>query len=185
MPESRPPLDLSSMSLSDLAQALAERRLPPVDEWDPPHCGSSGMRIARDGHWFHEGNPISRPAMVRLFATVLRREADGRFLLVTPGEKLDIEVEFAPFVVTAMTSEGAGRDRRIAFELNIGDPLILGSANPIRMDNGVPLVTVRGRLEASLARPVYYELAELALAENPAQPGIWSQGAFFSLMDER
>ena len=93
-----PAPDLATMSLADVAKALAEQRLPPVDQWHPTHCGNSDMRIARDGTWFHQGSPIGREAMVRLFSSILRREADGSYVLVTPGEKLDIIVEDAPFI---------------------------------------------------------------------------------------
>lgn len=181
MPESRDPIHIDGLSLAEVARLAAERRLPPVHQWNPSHCGDSEMRIAADGSWFHQGRPIDRPAMMRLFSTILRREADGAHVLVTPVEKLSIAVDLAPFVVTAMTSEGAGRDRRVAFELNSGDAVILGPDHPLRIERGVPLVEVRDRLEASLARPVYYELAELALAEAPDRPGLWSDGAFFSL----
>jgi hypothetical protein len=187
MPESRPPLDITGKSLADIVRAVEERRSPPVEQWDPPHCGHSGMRIARDGSWFHEGRPIDRPAMVRLFSTVLRREADGGHVLVTPAEKLTIEVELAAFVATALTSEGAGTERRIAFQLSSGDAVVLGPSHPLRMveteAGAVPLVAVRGGLEASLARPVYYELAELALVDGAEPPGVWSDGAFFALAD--
>ena len=81
MPESRPPIQLQGISLAELRSLIDSRRLPPVDKWNPERCGHSGMRIARDGTWFHEGTPIQRPAMVRLFSTVLRREPDGRHLL--------------------------------------------------------------------------------------------------------
>ena len=182
MPEGRPPLAVAGQSLAEIAQALAERRLPPVEQWNPSHCGHSEMRIARDGVWYHQGKPIRRAAMVRLFSTILRREPDGSHVLVTPVEKLAIDVDLAAFVAIAMTSEGQAEHRRIAFELNSGDPVILGPANPLRISGeGVPLLTVRGGLEASLARPVYYELAELALADDPAGSGVWSDGAFFPL----
>lgn len=186
MPETRSPLEIAGLSLAELATALKERRLPPVEQWNPPHCGNSEMRIARDGTWYHQGSPIARPAMVRLFSTVLRREPDGSHVLVTPAEKLSIQVDLAAFVAIAMNSEGEGRARRIAFELNSGDAVILGPEHPLGMveDDGgpVPLITVRGGLEASLARPVYYELAELVLAEGGDTPGIWSNGAFFRLV---
>jgi uncharacterized protein len=182
MPESRPPISLAGHSLAEVAKALAERRLPPVDQWNPAHCGHSDMRIARDGTWYHQGEPIRRPEMVRLFSTILRKEANGSHVLVTPAEKLTIEVELAAFVATAMTSEDEGRDRRIAFALNSGDAVILGPGNSLTFSPaGVPLVTVRGGLQASLARPVYYELADLALAEDPERPGVWSEGRFFPL----
>ena len=93
MPMPPPPEDLSRLSLAEIARLAEERRLPPVEKWNPTHCGDSEMRIARDGTWFHQGSPIGRPAMVRLFSTILRREPDGGFVLVTPAEKLAIEVE--------------------------------------------------------------------------------------------
>ena len=178
-----PPPDLSSMSLAEVAQALADKRLPPVERWNPTHCGPSDMRIARDGTWYHQGSPIGRPAMVRLFATILRREADGSFVLVTPGEKLDIEVEDAPFLAKELKSEGAGRDRRLAFGLNTGELVVAGAGNALRFeqrgDDVHPYLHVRGGLDALVARPVYYELAELAMADG--EDGIWSNGAFFPM----
>jgi hypothetical protein len=182
MPESIAPLpDLTGLSLAQIAQAAAERRLPPIERWNPTHCGDSAMRIARDGTWFHEGTPIARPAMVRLFASILRREADGRFVLVTPVEKLDIEVEGAPFVAVEVASEGAGRDRRLAFRLNIDEPVVAGPDHPMRITNGQPFLSVRAGIDALIARPVYYELADMALAEGQDPPGLWSDGAFFAL----
>src|SRR5688572_1266909 len=133
MPVSRPPIELQGLSLAELQALIDERRLPPVDQWNPERCGHSGMRIARDGTWYHQGDPIRRPAMVRLFSTVLRREPDGRHMLVTPVEKLDIEVESTAFRAIGMEVEGAGRQRRIAFKLDSGDALILGPNHPLRM----------------------------------------------------
>jgi hypothetical protein len=185
MPESRPPIELQGLSLADLQTLIDERRLPPVDRWHPERCGHSGMRIARDGTWYHEGTPIGRPAMVRLFSTVLRREPDGRHVLVTPAEKLDIEVESTPFRAVEMSSEGEGRERRIAFRLDSGDAIILGPDHPlsiIETDGGLsPRLAVRHGLEAELTRPVYYEVAELALAGGDNPPGVWSSGVFFPL----
>lgn len=173
------------LSLVEVARLLAERKLPPVERWDPPHRGHSAMRIDRDGRWFHEGTPIERPAMVRLFSTILRREPDGSHVLVTPVEKLTIDVEDAPFVAVALTSEGNGQARKMAFELNTGDFVIAGKDNAIQIarNGGMPkpYLHVRGGLQASLARPVYYELAEIALAEGADPPGIWSDGSFFAL----
>lgn len=184
MPESAPPpAELASLSLEEIARAASERRLPPVAQWNPPHCGDSGMRIARDGTWFHDGTPIRRPAMVRLFASLLRREPDGRHVLVTPVEKLDIQVEDAPFVAVEARSEGKGRTRRIAFRLNTDEPIVAGPDHKLHLIGGRPYLTVRGGLEAALTRPVYYELAELALEEAANPPGLWSDGMFF-LMDE-
>ena len=185
MPEIRPPITLAGQSLETLAKAIAGRSLPPVDKWHPEHCGDSGMRIAADGTWFHMGTPIARPAMTRLFSTVLRREPDGSHVLVTPVEKLTIEVELTAFRAIAMTSAGDGRSRRIAFELDSGDAIILGRDHPLWLAEGEhgpsPRLAVRHGLEAILARPVYYELAEIALAEGADPPGVWSDGAFFPL----
>jgi hypothetical protein len=180
MPETRPPIELKGLSLTELQQLIDERRLPPVDQWDPEACGHSGMRIARDGTWYHDGSPIRRPAMVRLFSTVLRREPDGRHVLVTPAEKLGIEVEETAFRAVEMSSEGEGRSRRIAFRLDSGDAVILGPDHPLRLEP-TPRILVRHGLEAELVRPVYYELAELALAEGGEPAGVWSDGAFFPL----
>jgi hypothetical protein len=177
-----PPADLSALSLADIARLAEERRLPPVDKWSPTHCGDSAMRIARDGIWYHEGSPIGRPAMVRLFSTILRREPDGGFVLVTPVEKLGIEVEDAPFVAVEMKSEGEGEDRNLAFRLNTGDVVLCGPDHRLRFEEGPhPYLEVRSGLDALVARPVYYELAEIALAEGAAPPGLWSGGAFFAL----
>jgi hypothetical protein len=185
MPAIMPPSDLSGLSLADIARLAAEQRLPPVESWDPQHCGHSGMRIARDGTWFHEGSPIGRFAMVRLFSTILRREPDGRFVLVTPVEKLDIEVDDAPFVAVELKSDGQGDTRSLGFRLNTGDLVLAGPDNPLRFtqvgDEPHPYLQVRKGLDALIARSVFYELVELALAEGGDPLGLWSEGAFFPL----
>ena len=184
MPESRPPIQLQGISLAELQALIDQRRLPPVDKWNPERCGHSGMRIARDGTWFHEGTPINRAAMVRLFSTVLRREPDGRHVLVTPVEKLDIDVEATAFRATQMRVDDEGQEQRITFALDSGDAVVLGPEHPLLVvasaSGASPRLLVRHGLEAELTRPVYYELAELALA-NGERPGVWSCGAFFSL----
>lgn len=184
MPETRPNVRLAGQSLADLAAALADTKLPPVDQWHPTHCGDSQMRIAADGTWFHMGDPIPRPEMVRLFSTVLRREPDGTHVLVTPVEKLAIAVDVTPFRAIAMTSEGQGADRRLAFQIDHADAVIAGPDHPLRFEGDAPRLLVRGGLEAQLARPVYYELADLALAETNDPPGLWSDGAFFAFPAE-
>ena len=182
MPMPPPPEDLSRLSLAEIARLAEERRLPPVEKWNPTHCGDSEMRIARDGTWFHQGSPIGRPAMVRLFSTILRREPDGGFVLVTPAEKLDIEVEDAPFLAVEVRSEGEGEQRSLAFRLNTGDLVVAGPQHRLRFEAGPhPYVEVRRGLDALVARPVYYELAEIALAEGAEPPGVWSGGLFFPL----
>ena len=182
MPMPPPPEDLSRLSLAEIARLAEEKRLPPVEKWHPTHCGHSEMRIARDGTWFHQGSPIGRPAMVRLFSTILRREPDGGFVLVTPAEKLDILVEDAPFVAVELRTEGEGERRSLAFRLNTGDLVVAGPAHRLRFERGPhPYVEVRKGLDALVARPVYYELAEIALAEGAEPPGLWSGGLFFPL----
>lgn len=170
-------------SLAQIAAALAAKRLPPVDSWNPSHCGDSDMRIAADGTWFHAGTPIGRKELVRLFATILRREPDGGFVLVTPGEKLDIAVEDAPFIAVEAVVEGEGQGARIAFRLNTDEHVIAGPSNPMRVEtreDGTPrpYVQVRRGLDALINRAVFYQLADLALANDP--PGVWSDGVFFA-----
>jgi hypothetical protein len=184
MPETTPRIDLAGLSIAELEAYIEQRKLPPVDRWNPQRCGHSAMRIARDGTWYHEGAPIRRPAMVRLFSTVLRRERDGRHMLVTPAEKLEIDVDSTAFRAVEMTSEGQGERRTVAFRLDSGDAVVLGPDHPLRLDgqDGLsPRIAVRHGLEAQLARPVYYELAEIALSDGHVPPGVWSSGMFFPL----
>ena len=187
MPERRQPIEAQGKSLADLAKTIEERGgPPPVDQWHPSHCGDSEMRIARDGSWYHQGSPINRPAMVRLFSTVLRREPDGSHVLVTPAEKLSIEVESTAFRATQMTMTGEGDQRRIGLTLDSGDALIIGPDHPLNVtdtpDGPSPRVAVRFGLQAELSRPLYYELADIALVEGHNPPGVWSDGAFFPLI---
>jgi hypothetical protein len=182
---SPPPPDFAALSLADIARMAEENRLPPVASWNPTHCGDSEMRIARDGTWFHQGSPIGRPAMVRLFSTILRREADGSHVLVTPVEKLDIAVEEAPFVAVEMKAEGIGEAMKLGFRLNTGDLVNAGAEHALRFaateEGPRPYLHVRGGMEALVARTVYYELAEIALSNGSSPPGVWSDGAFFAL----
>lgn len=174
---------LAGIDFAELARMADARTLPPVESWHPARCGDSDMRIARDGTWYHKGSPIARPALVRLFSTILRREPDGGYVLVTPGEKLDIAVEDAPFVAVELASEGEGSGRRLAFRLNTGDLVVAGPGHPLRFeardDGPRPYLAVRGGLDALVARPLYYELAEFAIGEDGDAPGVWSDGAFF------
>ena len=186
MPARRPSITADGKSLAEIVAAIDQRGgLPPVDQWNPERCGDSEMVIRRDGSWTHQGSVIARPAMVRLFSTVLRREPDGRHVLVTPVEKLDIEVENTAFRATQMRSEGEGEDRTIAFTLDSGDAVVAGPDHPIRLvatDHGPsPRLAVRHGLEAEIERSLYYDIAEWALAEDHDPVGIWSDGAFFAL----
>ncbi|WP_439532593.1 DUF1285 domain-containing protein [Polymorphobacter sp.] len=174
-------------SLDMLSSVLQQRALPPVHLWNPDRCGDSEMRIAVDGTWFHQGTPIGRPALVKLFSTILRREADGGHVLVTPHEKLDIEVEDAPFVAVAVESHGKGADRTLVFRLNTEDLVIAGSDHGLRIEQAEdgtprPYLHVRAGLQALINRPVFYELADIALAEAPDAPGLWSGGVFYPFL---
>ena len=176
-----PPPDLDALSIDEAAALIAEQTLAPVEKWHPDHCGDSEMRITADGTWLHQGSPIGRIAMVRKFASILRREEGGGYVLVNPGEKLDIAVDDAPFVAVKMRAEGG----RIAFQTNLGDLVIVGPDHPLRFDmrddGPHPYVHIRGGLEALVSRSVYYELANLALAGDDVPPGVWSDGVFFAL----
>ncbi|MBB4640287.1 DUF1285 domain-containing protein [Rhizorhapis suberifaciens] len=180
-----PPIELEKLSLTEIVSLVEQQKLPPVEQWNPSHCGHSDMRIASDGTWYYQGSPIGRPAMVRLFSTILRREPDGRHVLVTPAEKLDIDVEDAPFLAIELRTEAEGCDRRLAFRLNSGDLIVADAAHRLTFeDRGHgchPYLHVRGGLEALVARPVYYELANLAIEEDHAPLGLWSEGAFFPM----
>lgn len=181
-----PPLpDLASLSLAEIVQLMEGKKLPPVAQWNPTHCGDSEMRIARDGTWFHQGSPIGREAMVRLFSTILRREPDGSYVLVTPVENLSIAVEDAPFTAVEVKSDGIGQTRSLAFRLNTGEIVVADADHAIDIrgtDEGPrPYLHVRGGLDALIGRAVYYELVNLALEDEgeATQPGIWSGGMFF------
>jgi hypothetical protein len=143
------------------------------------------MRIARDGTWYHQGGPITRENMVRLFSTILRREEDGRHYLVTPVEKLEIEVEDAPFIAVEVKSEGEGKDRALAFRLNTGDLIVAGPDHELRFEelDGAPhpLLAVRGGMDALVSRAAYYALADWAIAEDSDPLGLWSNGVFFPM----
>ncbi|HEY5105157.1 MAG TPA: DUF1285 domain-containing protein [Caulobacteraceae bacterium] len=161
------------------------RGLPPVHLWHPEHCGEIDIRIAANGLWFHEGTPIGREALVRLFSTVLRKDADG-FHLVTPVEKLRIAVDDAPFVAVRVD----GADGVLSFTTNVGDVVEAGPDHPIRVEvdeadgEPRPYVHVRADLEALIARPVFYELSQMAV-ERPTTAGpmmsVASHGVWFAL----
>jgi uncharacterized protein len=155
----------------------------------PIDRGDLEMRIARDGTWFYRGSPIGRLPLVKLFASVLRREADGRYSLVTPAERGRIEVEDVPFLAVAVTVEGEGRDQRLIFRTNLDEFVTAGPDNPLRVETAAsgepaPYILVRDGLDARLARPAFYELVELGTEEpigGTTQFGVWSGGVFFRL----
>ena len=164
--------------------------LPPVETWNPPNEKDIGMEIRADGSWWHEGGEIKRPAMVKLFARILRKDGDGRTFLVTPYEKVIVHVEDAPFLAGRMDVLGTpGRDQEIGFVTTLGDVTLAGADRPIRVKTDPvtgepsPYVLVRGRLEAKIARSVFYELVDLAepSPEDRNLLGVLSKGVFFPL----
>ncbi|TXM65711.1 DUF1285 domain-containing protein [Methylobacterium sp. WL103] len=165
-------------TLSRLGAALAElpkRGLPPVDKWNPPDCGAIDIRIAADGTWFHDGTPIRRPKMVKLFASILRREPDGTTVLVTPVEKVSITVEDAAFVAVEMAIDGEGDARRISFRTNVDDLVPVDSEHGLRFAEGEagalkPYLHVRRGLWALVTRALTYDL--VALAEEREIEGV-------------
>jgi hypothetical protein len=163
------------------AKQAPGRGLPPVHLWNPAHCGEIDIRIRRDGVWFHEGTPIGREPLVRLFSTVLRLDPDG-YHLVTPVEKLKITVEDAPFIAVRVDAE----DGVLRFRTNVGDEVEAGPDNPIRVTTDpetgepAPYLHVRRGLEARIRRPVFYELVEMA-EDRDGVTGVTSNGAFFPI----
>lgn len=153
-------------------------------------CGTPPMRIDREGRWWHEGRPIPRPELVRLFATTLWRAPDGRHWLLTPYERIPVEVEDSPFLVVGLETEGEGAKRTIRLRTNIDGEVVLDDEHPLvtrpdRTGTPVPYVRLDRGLEARLTRPVYYELAEIALRDGGEErPGVWSRGRFFPFPGE-
>ncbi|HWF00207.1 MAG TPA: DUF1285 domain-containing protein [Caulobacteraceae bacterium] len=179
------------LGLDGVIAAVKEARgIPPVHLWNPAHCGQIDIVIKANGLWFHEGTPIGREGLVRLFSSVLRKDPDG-FHLVTPVEKLRIEVEDAPFVAIRVDeTTDAALGPVLRFTTNVGDVVEAGPENPIRVetnpDDGEPrpYVHVRRGLEALIARPVFYELAEMASEHDLAQGrvmAVQSRGAWFAV----
>lgn len=166
-----------------IVAAQADRRLPPVASWDPARVARVDIRIAADGAWYHEGEPIRRQNMVNLFSTVLRKDPDG-YCLVTPAEKLLITVEDVPFVAVDFEARGEGRAQEVVFVTNTGDAVVADAAHPVRVQDRAgaprPYVMVRDGLEALIARSVFYRLVELAPEEN-GELCLYSRSARFVL----
>ena len=158
----------------------------PVERWNPPYCGDIGLAILADGTWTYQGSPIGRIALVKLFASILRKDDDGRTYLVTPAEKVDCRVADAPFLAVEMAVTGDGSAQTLTFRTNVDDVLQVDAEHPMRFveqpgSGGLkPYVRVRGRLEALVTRAVYADLVALAI-ERDGVPGIWSGGCFWPL----
>lgn len=176
----QPPPELAALSLAEVAELVAARKLPPVSEWSPGETADSEMRIAADGRWFHQGGEIRRPAMVRAFASLLVRDGDGRHWLVTPSQKLSIEVDDAAFIAIDVKQDGGA----LIFRLNTDDLVVAGADQPIRAagDPARPAVYlgVRHGTEARLNRSTWGQLAEIALAGDGLS--VTSAGVRFPLM---
>jgi hypothetical protein len=164
--------------------------LPPVHLWNPPFCGDLDMRIAGDGTWYYMGTPIGRPALVRLFSTILKRE-DGKHFLVTPVEKVGIRVDDAPFLAVEMLSEHDGRGRLLRFRTNVDDWVVCDQAHRLRFeasaDGGLtPYLLVRADLWAKVTRALYYDLVDMGeerVVDGNQMFGVASAGEFFAMAD--
>lgn len=181
--------DSATRSENLLAQLPKGQGLPPIERWHPEFCGDIDMRIARDGTWYYQGGPIRREAMVRLFSGILWREGD-KYFLVTPVEKVGIQVDDAPFVAIDVEVSGQGEAQRLEFVTQVGDRVIADAQHPIRVhtdaDSGEPspYVLVRRNLEALIHRNVFYRLVELAVpreVDGQRWLGVWSCGTFFPI----
>ena len=185
----------NTLSLEETLKAIMpdgklSAKLPPVESWNPDHCGDIDMAIHADGSWWHEGGRMGRERMVKMFSRILRKDEDGETYLVTPYEKVVVRVEDAPFIAVRVDRAGEpGPEQALAFLTNVGDVAVAGPDLPIRVETDAetgepsPYVLVRGRLEARLARPVFYELANMAVSNPDGSPtlGVWSQGQFFTI----
>ena len=184
----------SVISLEQVLKTIApdgiDGKLPPVHLWNPSHCGDIQMEIRADGSWWHEGTRIGRERLVKLFSRILRKYPDGHIYLVTPYEKVIVHVADAPFLAVRVDCVGApGPEQTLVFKTNLGDVTLAGPDAPLRVETDPetespsPYVLVRGGLEAKLTRPVFYELANLAVADEsrPNRLGVWSQGVFFDI----
>ena len=164
--------------------------LPPVHLWNPPFCGDLDMEIRRDGTWFYNGTPIGRPALVKLFSSILKRE-EGKYFLVTPVEKVGIRVEDAPFVAVDAEIEGAGEAQAITFTTHVGDTVTAGPEHAIRVvrdestGEPAPYVHVRAELEALIDRKTFYRLVDAGATRDVDGTdwfGLWSGGVFFPVI---
>jgi len=176
----------ASNPLKGLGEVRKARGPAPVHLWNPPFCGDIDMRIAQDGTWFYMNSPIGRKPLVQLFASVLRRDADAKYYLVTPVEKVGIRVDDAPFTAVRMQVEGAGKTQTLHFETNVEDAVTVDEAHPLRfaVEDGTgglkPYVMVRAGLEALVSRALFYDLAAAGVVED-GWFGVWSAGRFYPM----
>jgi hypothetical protein len=173
-------------ALRGLESITSAKGLPPVHLWNPPFCGDIDMRIAADGTWHYMNSPIGRQPLVKLFASVLRLDDDGKYYLVTPVEKCGIRVDDAPFLAIRMQVSGQGEHQVISFETNTDDHVTLDQAHPLRVDDekdtgGLkPYILVRRNLEALVSRALFYDLVARGTAVD-GWFGVWSSGMFWRM----
>ncbi len=173
--------------ITEVVKSASHKGLPPVHSWNPPFCGNLDMVICKDGTWLHEGSPIKRPEMVKLFSSILRRDDDDYFL-VTPVEKVGITVENAPFVAVGFEVTEDDDPATLTFETHVGDIVDAGPDHPIRVEidpatqEPAPYVLVRDRLEALIDRKTFYRLMERC-EEKDGWFGVSSNGVFFPLIE--
>ena len=166
-----------------------KKSLPPIEKWNPPFCGDIDMTISKSGKWYYMGSEIKRPAMVKLFSGILRLESDNSYYLVTPVEKVRIQVEDAPFVAVAITKEQSEGMNTVTFRTNLNDEIVLSKENPLSIeikknDEPSPYITVRNNLRALISRSVFYELVDLAETipiDGVPYIAIKSQGEIFKI----
>jgi uncharacterized protein len=184
-------LDGLTAAARDAAKtSAAGKGLPPVHLWNPPFCGDLDMRIASDGTWFYMGTPIGRPALVRLFSTILKREEE-KYFLVTPVEKVGIRVDDAPFLAVEMQNETIASGRLLRFRTNVDDWVECDSAHRLRFTTSrggglTPYLHVRADLWAKVTRALYYDLVEIGeerMIDDRPMFGVESAGEFFSMAD--
>jgi uncharacterized protein len=182
----------SSTRISGLEALLKEhggKGPAPVERWNPPYCGDIGMAIRPDGVWMYQNSPIGRLPLVKLFASVLRRDDDGKHYLVTPAEKVDVTVADAPFLAVEMEVRDPGPNQTLVFRTNVDDIVVCGPDHPLRFvlephSGGLkPYLRVRGRLEALVTRALYYDLVEMAETEADGTLVVRSGGANFRLAE--
>ncbi len=164
----------------------------PVDSWHPEFCAPIDIAIDVDGNWFHDGSPIRRAGLVALFASILRREPDGDYVLVTPVEKRTIKVADVPFVAVDIAVTGTGMAQKVTLTTNTGDVITIGPDHPMRFAEGaaasgiaLPYTTVRGGLEARISRAVFPDLVAAGCVAGHKGDnwfGVWSSGHFWPMM---
>ena len=163
----------------ELLEQQRNKKLPPVETWKPKNLGAIDIKISRDGTWVHEGGEIKRKELVQLFSTILVKE-ENRYFLVTPVQKLRIEVEDAPFVAVSFQVRGEPPETDIIFETNVGDLVVLNKEHILWMAKGKPYIHVRSGLNALLTRNAFYHLIDYGVEKN-GQLIIYSSGSSFSL----